>query len=118
MNYGIRIAIVASIAVLASCGEAPMDEGATQSGAMPGMPAQTQDAGEHLAEGTVNSIDAAAGTVNISHGPVESVGWPAMTMSFKLADPDAVAGLAAGQHVKFRFTMEGGGTVTAIDPSP
>ena len=48
---------------------------------------------------------------------MESAGWPAMTMSFKLADPDAAAGLAAGQRVDFAFTTEGGGTVTRIAPA-
>ena len=42
---------------------------------------------------------------------------PAMTMSFKLADPSAVPELAPGQRIEFRFTTEGGGTVTAIEPA-
>ena len=93
-----------------------MDEGGAQSDSMPGMAAPSEGGNEHMAQGTVNSIDAAAGTVNISHEPVESAGWPAMTMSFKLADPDAATGLAAGQRVEFRFTTEDGGVVTAIEP--
>ncbi|HLF10294.1 MAG TPA: copper-binding protein [Gammaproteobacteria bacterium] len=120
MSHVSRTTAVASIAllVLVGCGEsAPTGEGAAQSGSMPGMPTRSQEGVEHVAEGTVNSIDAAAGMVNISHGPVESAGWPAMTMSFKLADPDAAAGLAAGQRVDFAFTTEGGGTVTRIAPA-
>jgi hypothetical protein len=34
-----------------------------------------------------------------------------------LAATDAAAELEPGQRIEFRFTMDGGGTVTAIDPS-
>lgn len=55
-----------------------------------GQPASDQEpaapvVAEHMATGTLNSIDRAAGTVNVTHGPVRSAGWPEMTMSFKLA---------------------------------
>lgn len=85
---------------------------------MPGMPNTSQSAQQpaHVAQGTVNSIDQAAGTVNISHGPVASANWPAMTMSFKLANPSSLGGLEAGQRVDFKFTIAGGmdATVTEI----
>jgi Cu/Ag efflux protein CusF len=73
---------------------------------------------EHMAVGTLNSIDQAAGTVNISHGPVPSAGWPEMTMSFKLADPNAAVDLKPGERVDFHFEIESGmnATVTTITP--
>jgi Cu(I)/Ag(I) efflux system periplasmic protein CusF len=73
---------------------------------------------EHMAVGTLNSIDQVAGTVNITHGPVPSAGWPEMTMSFKLADPNAAAELKAGERVDFHFEIESGmnATVTTITP--
>jgi Cu/Ag efflux protein CusF len=40
----------------------------------------------HRAEGTVDSVDAKDGTVSLSHGPVASLKWPAMTMEFKVAN--------------------------------
>ena len=49
----------------------------------------------HKAEGTLKSIDA-AGTVSVSHEPVASLGWPAMTMDFVLANPSLAAKLAPG----------------------
>jgi Cu/Ag efflux protein CusF len=118
MKYGIQSLLAATAALaLAGCGEsAQMSEGSAETGAMPGMD-RAQGDGEHVAQGTVNSIDRTAGTVNISHEPVESAGWPAMTMNFRLAEPDAAAELEPGQQVEFRFTMDGGGTVTVIDPS-
>ena len=118
MNHGSPTTTVVSLAalVLVACGEPATNEGTAQSGAMPGTE-RAQPGEEHAARGTVNAIDRAAGTVNISHEPVESAGWPAMTMSFRLADPDAAAELAPGQRVEFRFTTEGGGTVTVIEPA-
>jgi len=73
---------------------------------------------EHMAVGTLNSIDQAAGTVNITHGPVPSAGWPEMTMSFKLEDPDAAAELKPGERVDIHFRIESGmnATVTSITP--
>jgi Cu/Ag efflux protein CusF len=73
---------------------------------------------EHKATGTLNSIDQAAGTVNISHSPVPSAGWPEMTMSFKLADPGEAAQLKPGERVDFHFEIESGmnATITHIAP--
>jgi len=84
---------------------------------MPGMPAvQAGQRAEHMAEGTLNSVDQAAGSVNITHGPVVSASWPGMTMSFRLADPSAAVNLKPGQRVEFHFTIESGmdATVTQI----
>jgi Cu/Ag efflux protein CusF len=66
----------------------------------------------HNAEGVLTAIDPAAGTVSISHGSIASIGWPAMTMNFTLADPKAAAGFAPGQKVAFHFTVEDGMTAT------
>jgi Cu(I)/Ag(I) efflux system membrane fusion protein len=72
---------------------------------------------EHTAEGTLNSVDSAAGMINISHDPVVSASWPAMTMSFKLADPKAAAELTPGQRVEFHFTIESGMSATVTEIS-
>jgi Cu(I)/Ag(I) efflux system protein CusF len=106
------MATVIATLTLSACGDgASTGEGASS---MPNMPAGAQTAAEHTGRGTLNSIDRAAGTVNISHEAVASAGWPAMTMSFKLADPAAVPEVAAGQRIEFSFTTDGGGTVTRI----
>lgn len=89
------------------CGRSPADQ----------EPTSTTVA-EHMAVGTLNSIDQAAGTVSITHGPVPSAGWPEMTMSFKLSDPKVAAKLKPGERVDFHFTIESGmnATVTTITP--
>lgn len=106
---------------LAGCersGDAETAGGSSMQG-MPGMQQSAQTEARHSAEGTVNSVDRAAGTINISHGPVASASWPAMTMSFKLAEPTAAEGVEPGQRINFDFTIQGGmaATVTRIDPA-
>ncbi len=92
--------------------------------AEPAKPVMQQPAGssataapvQHSATGTLNAVDRDAGTVNISHAAVATANWPAMTMSFKLADPKVAADLHPGQRVDFQFTIESGmsATVTKI----
>jgi Cu(I)/Ag(I) efflux system membrane fusion protein len=102
---------------LAGCSDS--NDGSATDGAVSGMPGVQQAAPNtavHAAEGTVNSVDLTARTVNLSHGPVASANWPAMTMSFTLPDSEAAANLRPGQKVKFRFTIQSGmaATVTEI----
>jgi Cu/Ag efflux protein CusF len=84
---------------------------------MPGTNGGSDDVATHFAEGTLNSMDLAAGTATISHGPVQSANWPEMTMGFKLADPDSAKSLEPGQRIRFEFTIEGGmsATVTKME---
>ncbi len=56
----------------------------------------------HKAAGTLKSIDA-VGTVSVSHEPVASLGWPAMTMDFVLANPSLIGKLQPGSPVEFEF---------------
>lgn len=119
MNYSIRVSAIAWMLLVVGCGSPSGESANTGSGgAMPGMPNMPQSTQQpaHMAQGTVNSIDQAAGTVNISHGPVASANWPAMSMTFKLANPSAASGIEAGQRVDFKFTIAGGmdATVTEI----
>ena len=46
------------------------------------------------AEVTVNSIS--DGVVNVSHGPIPEIGWPAMTMDLTLLEGADVGEVAAG----------------------
>jgi Cu(I)/Ag(I) efflux system membrane fusion protein len=56
----------------------------------------------HQAEGTVDSVDAKAGTISLSHGPVPSLKWPAMTMEFKAANASLLQGLKPGAKISHR----------------
>lgn len=57
----------------------------------------------HQAAGTIDEMDANAGTVSISHGPVASLKWPAMTMEFKVANTSLLKGLKSGAVIEFEF---------------
>src|SRR6056297_1831251 len=48
--------------------------------------------------GTINSVDAETGMVNITHGPIAAIGMPGMTMDFALAGDVDPAGLPVGQE--------------------
>jgi RND family efflux transporter MFP subunit len=70
----------------------------------------------HKADGTLNAIDLAAGSVTISHGPVASLNWPAMKMDFVLANPALVSGMTPGMAVAIEFVERGQGewVVTSV----
>jgi len=57
----------------------------------------------HRASGTVDSVDPKDGTVSMSHGPVASLKWPAMTMEFKAANAALLQALKLGARVDFEF---------------
>ena len=77
------------------------------------LPAASQDHGhqhkEHQAQQTeqketmvhakVNGINAENRTVNISHGPVKDLNWPAMTMDMKVAPDIDLDVLSDGQNI-------------------
>lgn len=46
--------------------------------------------------------------ITLSHGPVPTLGWGSMTMSFKLARPEMAAGLKTGDSVHFGFQERNG----------
>jgi Cu/Ag efflux protein CusF len=61
------------------------------------------------AAGVVKAVDAKAGTVTIAHQPIKAIGWPAMTMPFKVASPALLDKVAVGSKVQFTL-------VSASDP--
>lgn len=75
-------------------------------------------AASHKADGTVDGVDAKAGTVSLSHGPIESLKWPAMTMEFKVANSALLQKLKAGAMISFEFVERGPGewVITRVEP--
>lgn len=51
--------------------------------------------------GKVNKIDTAKHVVNLTHGPIPSLGWPAMTMDFGVAPAVDLSTLKVGETVTF-----------------
>ena len=73
---------------------------------MSGMNEQAQNT--HRGQGTVNGIDAKTGKINLSHGPIESLGWPAMTMGFPAQDAAMLEGIKSGMKVDFELEKRDG----------
>jgi Cu(I)/Ag(I) efflux system protein CusF len=61
------------------------------------------------ASGTVNSDDPSAHKVNLSHGPIPSLGWPAMTMDFAVAPSVDLGAVKPGTRVNFSLEKGKGG---------
>ncbi len=56
--------------------------------------------------GVVKQVDRNNGTVTLAHGPVKSLGWPAMTMSFAVEDKMLFDKLVPGRKVRFEFVKK------------
>lgn len=62
---------------------------------------------EHKASGKVTKVDKAGASVTIAHGPVASLKWPAMSMSFKVKDKATLDKVKNGDQVEFSFIQSG-----------
>lgn len=76
------------------------------SGSMQGM--EKEDGGmpmgqpsAELADGEVRKIDWEAGKITLSHGPIPSMGMPAMTMVYRARDPAMLDRVSVGDKVRF-----------------
>ena len=72
----------------------------------------------HSADGRVESVDAKAGTASISHEPVPSLKWPAMTMEFKVKDTAVLKRLQAHQKIRFDFAEQAPGEWVVVRVHP
>ena len=115
-----RIAsIVATLALLA------FSASPAHAAEMKDMPGMKMDSGKsaedkvHKGQGSVNRIDEKTGKVNIAHGPIASLKWPAMTMDFQVKDKTVLKGVAPGQKVEFDLVQEGPNqfVITRIAPA-
>ena len=74
-------------------------------------PATAQSA--PLSDGVIKKVDLAAGEIIIQHGRLDSIGMPAMTMVFGVADKAWLAKLKAGDKIRFAAEMRGGNPVVS-----
>jgi Cu(I)/Ag(I) efflux system membrane fusion protein len=74
-----------------------------------------ESAQSHHAEGKLENISGSA--VTISHGPIPSLNWGAMTMEFNAPKGGVPQGLKAGDAVVFEFVQspQGSFDITKID---
>lgn len=76
--------------------------------------------GQAVAEGVVNTIDMDTGVINVTHEPVEALGWPQMTMDLPTTRRVDLSSIQVGQPVS--ITLKQGRDkqfrVIAIEPMP
>ncbi len=56
--------------------------------------------------GKVVDVDAKSGKVTLNHEPIAALGWPSMTMGFKVKDNKQLSNLKAGDEVEFDLTAD------------
>lgn len=74
---------------------------------MPMKKGEAKAAQEHKGSATVKSVDAGKGTVSLAHGPIQSMNWPSMTMTFKAKDKKMLENVKPGAKVEFSFVQAG-----------
>ena len=83
-----------------------------------GQKSQAVTARLHRGQGKVSAVNATAGTVELEHGPIASLNWPAMKMEFKTKDKALVQGLKPGQAVEFELTEQAPGELVVQRIAP
>lgn len=69
-----------------------------------------------MTEGEVRKVDKEAGKVTLRHGPIGSLGMPAMTMVFRVADPKMLDQVKEGEKVRFSAArLNGAITLTNVE---
>lgn len=80
---------------------------------MKGMDMKDKSAGKkseaktHKGVGTVKKVDPAGGKVTLAHGPIQSLKWPAMTMTFGVKDKALLGKFSQDKKVEFEFVQQG-----------
>lgn len=66
---------------------------------------------DYPVRGTVEDVRVSAGKLKISHGPIEHLGMPGMTMLFQVGDPSMLDAVSKGDAIEFDVDNSGGGFV-------
>jgi len=107
------IATLSLILALSASGMALAQYGGTKNMDMKGMPMDNMSSGStakattHQATGVVKALDTSKGSVTLAHGPVKSLNWPAMTMTFVVKDKMFFDKLAVDKKVTIDFAKQG-----------
>jgi Cu(I)/Ag(I) efflux system membrane fusion protein len=86
--------------------------------AKPGANAAVAGPVTHRGAGSVEAVDPAGATVTLTHGPIASLKWPAMSMDFRVKDPALIRTLKPGQKIDFEFVDAGGGEYVVLRAQP
>ena len=120
MTMLFRVEDIAQLATLEKGAEIEFDVDNTAAGFIISRLRKSDDgtASSFDASGTVKAIRAEQGKVKIAHGPIDRLGMPAMTMMFKLKNPDDLASLHKDMAIEFDVVNESGGfEITRFRPA-
>lgn len=111
VSFGAAAFILALSMPLAANAQAMGDmKGMTMPAAPAASAGATASSTAH-ATGVVKKVNAGAGIVTIAHEAIPAIGWPPMTMGFRVENKKLFGKLAAGQKVDFDFAMSGKGYI-------
>lgn len=94
--------VAAAALAVSACGQQQEQQ---NEAAPPNAVAASEAAQTFSGTGTVTAIS--GDQVTIDHGPVEAIGWPAMTMPFE-APPGMADAVDVGSEVSFAFREQDG----------
>ncbi|MDW3687153.1 efflux RND transporter periplasmic adaptor subunit [Cupriavidus sp. CV2] len=97
-------------------GAATRMESASAPSASPASAASAASAAEHEGVGRIEAITPEG--LTLSHGPIPTLQWGAMTMDFEAPAGGLPKGLKAGQEVRFRFRMNSDGVPVLSSVQP
>lgn len=114
MKYLVALPVVLALSI-AAIPESPAQSGSMKGMDMKDMPVKDKDMKSdkkaqgkvHKGAGTVTSIDPASGAVTIAHGPIKSLNWAAMRMTFGVKDKTLLDQVQSGAKVEFSFVQSG-----------
>ncbi|HEV2121580.1 MAG TPA: copper-binding protein [Chloroflexota bacterium] len=105
MNIRTIFLLASATLAVAACGknETSVEERATQEPAA--SETATAQGQSYTGKGDVTEVS--GDQVTISHGPIEGIGWPAMTMPFRAGSSDMLKDVNPGDPVSFSFQQSG-----------
>ena len=62
-----------------------------------------------FASGRVDEVDRAQRRIRVSHGPIDTLGWPSMTMVFDVQSQVDLSQIKGGQDIRFALVQEHAG---------
>jgi len=107
-----------SLLVVIGFGVAAVSQAAPESAAVAIQVAAGEAAPASVVSGTglVENVKADQGKVKINHEPIAALGWPSMTMYFRVRDKAVLEGIAAGDKVRFDLEKDAKGlAITRIE---
>lgn len=111
VSFGAATFILALSMPLAANAQAMGDMKGMNMPAAPAASARATASSTAHATGVVKKVDAGGGIVTIAHEAIPAIGWPPMTMGFRVEDRKLLGKLVVGQKVDFDFVMSPKGYV-------